>query len=123
MTTATELDAYAPCAFGAIEPSSSLVKLRVAIVCGAANNQVSSTSVEPELQDRAIAWPDDVATSGGLIQVAREPEHRSTGELGAQVGDVYETVCGFLACVAGQDPKAGGVADHFADAHLLAAVR
>lgn len=124
MPTAKELDAYASCALGAPESSSSLAELRAAIVCCATNHQVSSASVEPELQDRAIASvPGDVAISVGLTRVAGERERRSVGELGAQVSDVYETVCGFLACATGQDLTAGAVAEHFADGYLLAAVR
>lgn len=70
---ATQVDVYAPCALGGTLTSDSVDALRAEIVCGAANNQLSTGEIDWLLRERGILWvPDYVANAGGLIQVGSE---------------------------------------------------
>jgi leucine dehydrogenase len=70
---ATAADVLAPCALGGILDLESVARLRVPVVCGAANNQLASDAVADALRERSIVWaPDFVVNAGGLIAVADE---------------------------------------------------
>jgi glutamate dehydrogenase/leucine dehydrogenase len=54
---------------------SNVERLRCAIVCGSANNQLSHEGLAEDLQARDILYaPDFVANAGGLINIAVERE-------------------------------------------------
>ncbi len=66
-------DIFAPCAIGAILNEDSIAKLRVAAVCGGANNQLATAEDGDRLHARGILYaPDFVANAGGIINVATE---------------------------------------------------
>jgi leucine dehydrogenase len=70
---AVEADVLAPCALGGILTDATVARLRVRVVAGAANNQLSEDRVAGELARRGILWaPDFVANAGGLIAVFHE---------------------------------------------------
>ena len=69
----TEADLLAPCALGGVLNPDSVAALRVPVIAGAANNQLSDESVADLLSERGIVWaPDFVVNAGGLIAVADE---------------------------------------------------
>jgi leucine dehydrogenase len=70
----TKADVFAPCALGGILNDQTIPKLQVAIVAGAANNQLLNEDTHGEmLQHRGILYaPDYVINAGGLINVAHE---------------------------------------------------
>lgn len=89
----TELDVYAPCALGATLAPDSVASLRVRLVCGAANNQLSRLEVDRLLHDRGILWvPDFVANAGGLIQVGGERLGWTARDVDAAIHRVGATV-------------------------------
>lgn len=66
-------DVLAPCALGAVLDEESVAKLRVSLVCGAANNQLARSEVGDILAARGIVYaPDYVVNAGGIINVAAE---------------------------------------------------
>lgn len=66
-------DILAPCAIGAILNADSIAKLKVAAVCGGANNQLATSEDGARLHARGILYaPDFVANAGGIINVATE---------------------------------------------------
>jgi leucine dehydrogenase len=68
-----EADLLAPCALGGVLTPESVAELRVPVIAGAANNQLSDESVADLLSDRGIVWaPDFVVNAAGLIAVADE---------------------------------------------------
>jgi valine dehydrogenase (NAD+) len=116
-----DLDVYAPCALGATLTPRTVATLTSAIVCGAANNQLSSAAVEHDLHARSITWvPDYVANSGGLIQVAGERLRQQPDVVRGQVDAVYDTVAGILEYAADHAITPGAAADHLASARLAA---
>lgn len=67
------VDIYAPCALGSEFKSDDIPRLKMNVICGAANNQLVSDDVGDELFQRGIWYvPDYVANAGGLINVVDE---------------------------------------------------
>jgi leucine dehydrogenase len=70
-----EADVLAPCALGAVIHDRSIADLRVAIVAGAANNQLESERHGEALRQRGVLYaPDYVINAGGIINAASELE-------------------------------------------------
>jgi leucine dehydrogenase len=68
-----DVDILAPCALGGVIDGHIVDRLRCAIVCGAANNQLAHDGVADDLAARGILYaPDFIANAGGLINVATE---------------------------------------------------
>jgi valine dehydrogenase (NAD+) len=75
-----DCDVYAPCALGGSLTDETVPALQARVVCGAANNQLASPGIEKLLADRGVLFtPDYVANAGGLVQVADEAQHLSSG--------------------------------------------
>lgn len=71
--TSAEVDVFAPCALGAVLNEQSIRSIRAKVICGAANNQLSTHDDGRRLADRDILYaPDYVVNSGGIINVAAE---------------------------------------------------
>jgi leucine dehydrogenase len=69
----TECDVFAPCAIGQTINPTTLARLRCKIIAGAANNQLSDSSVYKILRERGIVYcPDFAINSGGVICVGAE---------------------------------------------------
>lgn len=70
-----EADVFAPCALGAVLDDRNIPRLRVAVVAGAANNQLAEPRHGDAIRARGIAYaPDYAINAGGLINVALEVE-------------------------------------------------
>lgn len=70
---AARADILAPCAIGGVLNADSIPTLRVAAVCGGANNQLARPEDGDALAARGILYaPDYVANAGGIINVATE---------------------------------------------------
>ena len=68
-----ELDVLAPCAAGGLVDERLAAALNCRVICGAANNPLSSPAVAEQLVARGILYvPDFLANCGGLISVAAE---------------------------------------------------
>jgi len=66
-------DVYAPCALGGTVSPTTLPRLKCKIICGAANNQLSSDDVGDEVAKRGILYaPDYAVNAGGLMNVSLE---------------------------------------------------
>ena len=69
-----DIDVYAPCALGASVNDESLNRLKCAIICGAANNQLADEKRHGEMvREKGILYaPDFVVNAGGIINVYYE---------------------------------------------------
>jgi leucine dehydrogenase len=66
-------DVLAPCALGAVLNETTIPALNVAVVAGAANNQLAKVADGERLFQRGILYaPDYVINAGGIINVAAE---------------------------------------------------
>lgn len=68
-----DADVFAPCALGSIINPDTIDRLKVKMVAGAANNQLSTLEMGAALQKRGILYaPDYVINAGGIINVMGE---------------------------------------------------
>ena len=68
-----EADVFAPCALGGALTEDVVNRLKAAVVCGAANNQLASPEIGTVLVKRGITYaPDYLVNAGGIINVAAE---------------------------------------------------
>ncbi|NIJ15931.1 Leu/Phe/Val dehydrogenase [Sphingobium vermicomposti] len=69
----TNADIFAPCALGGVLTPDSVSRIAARVICGGANNQLSSPDVAEMLMARNISYvPDYVANAGGIINVSAE---------------------------------------------------
>lgn len=119
-----EVDVYAPCAMGGSLTPHTAQQVRASLVCGAANNQLSETSVGGVLAGRGVTWvPDYVANGGGLVQVAGEIWDLSPAQVRADVEAIADTVSDLLARAGSSGRLPGEVADEIVAERLAAAPR
>lgn len=70
---AVDADVLSPCALGAVLDEGTIARLKVAVVAGAANNQLATPADGARLQGRGILYaPDYVINAGGIINVVAE---------------------------------------------------
>ncbi len=70
-----ECDIYSPCAMGKEFNFKNVKQVKASVICGGANNQLTSNEVGNILFKRNILFiPDYVANAGGLINVVDELE-------------------------------------------------
>ena len=66
-------DIFSPCALGAIINPDTLPRLKVKVIAGGANNQLSTPDMGEKVKERGILYaPDYVINGGGIINVAAE---------------------------------------------------
>lgn len=86
-------DVFAPCALGAVINDETLSQLQVAIIAGAANNQLAEDRHGQEIEARGILYaPDYVINGGGLINVNAELHGWSLERARNKAGEIYDTI-------------------------------
>ncbi|MFZ5624009.1 MAG: Leu/Phe/Val dehydrogenase [Gemmatimonadota bacterium] len=86
-------DIYAPCALGGTINDDTIPRLRVEVVCGAANNQLGEPRHGDELEARGITYaPDYVVNGGGVINVYGELMSWPAERAREKAGQIYDTV-------------------------------
>ena len=113
---AVEADVFAPCALSHSIRPETVDELRVAVVCGGANNQLASPEMGEALVARGIAYaPDYVVNAGGIINVASELSgNYSESWVRAKVDDIPATLLGVLERAKAEGRPPGDVADAMA---------
>jgi leucine dehydrogenase len=92
-------DVFSPCAIGQTVNPSTLQRLSCKIIAGAANNQLSDTSVYSLLRQKNILYcPDFAINSGGVICVGAELAEGgpSLPWIRDKVDGIYRTTCKVL---------------------------
>ncbi len=68
-----DADIFSPNALGAVLNEQTLPRLKVKVVAGGANNQLSTSDMGAKVRDAGILYaPDYVINGGGIINVAGE---------------------------------------------------
>jgi leucine dehydrogenase len=94
---AVDADIFAPCALGAVVNDDTVRQFKVAIIAGAANNQLDEERHGDMLDEQGIVYaPDYVINSGGLINVNAEVEGWSLERSHRKAAEIYETILGVL---------------------------
>jgi leucine dehydrogenase len=85
-------DIYAPCALGATINDQTIERLKVKIVCGAANNQLAENRHGDILKERGILYaPDYLINAGGVMNVSIEFEGWSAEKATKMVDKIFDT--------------------------------
>jgi leucine dehydrogenase len=88
-----EADIFAPCALGAVINDLTIPQLKVAVVAGAANNQLLEERHGDELERRGILYaPDYVANAGGVINVYSELAGWTSARSFRKADEIYDTI-------------------------------
>ena len=106
-----EADIFAPCALGAIINDETLPQLKVDIVAGASNNQLSEDRHGEALRQRGILYAPDALNAGGLVNVASEAEGYDAAKSRAQTTLIYDTMMNIFE----RAKAAGEPTNHIAD--------
>ena len=112
-------DVFAPCALeGAINPQT-LPRLKAKIVCGTANNQLSSLDVGDELHARGILHaPDYAVNAGGVMNVSLEIDGYNRERAMRLIRSIYHTLGRIFAVSAEQNMAPQRVADQMAETRI-----
>ena len=85
-------DIYAPCALGATVNDQTIDRLKVKIICGAANNQLAENRHGDMLKEKGILYaPDYLINAGGVMNVSIEFEGWSAEKSTRMVDKIYDT--------------------------------
>jgi leucine dehydrogenase len=106
-------DILAPCALGGILDTSIIARLDCAIVCGAANNQLTDRAAATALQQRGITYcPDFVANAGGVLSGAFDILGWPMAEVTKRIDAIYNTCLEILEYAAHEhiDPASAAIA-------------
>ena len=120
----TECDVLVPCALGGAITDGNVDRLRCAVVCGSANNQLAGDLLADALADRGILYaPDFIANAGGLIHVFMEIEGYSEERAIALAEGIEETLGRVFALASRLAITPLDAARELADRRLRAALR
>ena len=85
-----KVDIFIPCALGGVINSKTLPALNTKIICGAANNQLASKTMDAFLAEKGIVYvPDYLASGGGLIYASCMYRNIETSEATRHVESIY----------------------------------
>jgi valine dehydrogenase (NAD+) len=119
---ARPLDVYAPCALGGAIDDEVAVTIEAAIVCGAANNQLTNDDVDNVLAERGVVYcPDYLVNAGGVIQVADERYGFDFARARAKTAGIFDTLLDVLATAAANGITPAEAADERAERRMAAA--
>lgn len=95
----TPADVLIPAAVGGLLDPAAIERLRVPLVVGPANNQLTDDTLAEALATKGVVWiPDFVASAGGVIYtLGREIEGLDDQDAGARVDAIESTVDKILA--------------------------
>lgn len=94
----TDMDIYAPCALGATVNSTTLPRLKCAIIAGAANNQLEDETVHGQqvMESGIIYAPDYLINSGGVINCFAEVDGLDENWVKEKTEGIYQTTSNIL---------------------------
>lgn len=110
------VDVFSPCALGAVLNDDSIARLRAAIVCGGANNQLAEDRHGIALHERGILYaPDYVVNAGGAMSAGREGPDFDPAEVARAVEGIYDTCLTIFGRAAAEGIAPSVMADRLAE--------
>jgi leucine dehydrogenase len=114
-------DVYAPCALGATVNDSTLPRLRVEVIAGAANNQLAADRHGDLLEQRQILYaPDYVINGGGVINIYGEIHRWPAERSQKKAGEIYGTLLRIFAIAREERIPTYRAADRLAEQRIAA---
>jgi len=113
---AQPIDIFAPCALSHAVREDTVEAIQAKLICGAANNQISSCAVGERLRDRGILYcPDYIVNAGGIINVASELSGRFDPDwVSAKVEAIPKTLLKIIERAEAENRTTSAVADAMA---------
>jgi leucine dehydrogenase len=112
-------DIFAPCALGGVINNQTIPLLRVAIVAGAANNQLLEEGHADMLSERSILYaPDYAANAGGVIQGCTEILGWESERASRKVAEIFDTILTILERAKAERISTHKAADQLAEFRL-----
>ncbi|GAA4450303.1 Leu/Phe/Val dehydrogenase [Novipirellula rosea] len=112
-------DVFAPCALGGTVNSQTALRLKSAIVAGAANNQLAEPAVAKTLTDRNILYaPDYVINAGGIINISYEKQGYNLDKAMRHTERIGETLTEIFQRAKTEEISTAEVADRIAQERL-----
>ncbi|MFM8353070.1 MAG: Glu/Leu/Phe/Val dehydrogenase dimerization domain-containing protein [Actinomycetales bacterium] len=119
-----EADIFAPCALGGILDDDRIGRLRVAVIAGAANNQLAEDRHAEALSARDVLYaPDFVINAGGVISGSVALLNQTHPEMVRQVDGIHDTTLDVLERAARERITTLRAAEQLAESRLQAARR
>jgi leucine dehydrogenase len=116
-----DVDVVSPCALGGVLNDDTIPRLRAAVVCGAANNQLREARHGRMLRERGIAYaPDYVVSAGGLIAGMEELAGFDARAARERVERIEQTLATVLELAARDGIPESDAADQIAEARIAA---
>jgi leucine dehydrogenase len=116
-----QADIFAPCALGAVINDQTIPQLKVEIVAGAANNQLSENRHGDELEAKGILYaPDYVANAGGVINVYSELAGWTRERSLRKADEIYQTILGVFEIAKAEGLRTYEAADRLAERRMTA---
>lgn len=100
-----DVDVLVPAALGGVISPDAVDRLRCAVICGPANNQLTDDGVADMLHARGIMWaPDFIVNSGGVLyEVAVGLDQTSDADALTEVRQIGERLAAILEQSAAED--------------------
>jgi leucine dehydrogenase len=111
-------DVFAPCALGGVLAADTANQLQARIVCGAANNVLSSIEVGDILARRGILYAPDYLVNAGALIRGSEFYLKKRPESTASVERIYERTRRILQLAQERESSPARIADELAEARL-----
>ena len=112
-------DVFVPCALGAILNDHTIARLRVEVVCGAANNQLQADHHALALAARGILYaPDYIVNAGGVISGSVALLGETPDGMAARVHSIHDTLLTVLDLASRDGITTAAAADRYAEARL-----
>jgi valine dehydrogenase (NAD+) len=116
---ATPLDVFMPCAMGGAIDQRVAATISTRIICGGANNQLTTPSVEATLAARGILYtPDYLANAGGVIQVSGELSGFDFDRAQARAAGIHDTAARVFGTATELGLLPGAAADLLAEQRM-----
>jgi leucine dehydrogenase len=122
---AAQADVFSPCALSYDLSPERNRDIKAKAICGAANNQLSSSSAGQDLHERGILYiPDYIANAGGLINVVGElsPQGYSRAEVESRTLAIEDTVNELIGLSRRNNRPPSDVADELAETRFRSKV-
>lgn len=121
---AESADIFSPCAMGGAIDDHVLDMLKARVVCGGANNQLTSPEMGKGLAERGILYaPDYCVNAGGLIQVDDERHGFSFERAKSRAARIYDTTTHVFEVAASRGVTPDEAAHMLADDRIRAVGR
>jgi leucine dehydrogenase len=115
-----DIDVYAPCALGATVNDDTLSRLKCAVICGAANNQLANEKQHGEqVKTKGILYaPDFVVNAGGIINVFYELEGYNRERAMKHAEGIYNTTWNVIQTAKQENIPTYAAANHLAEKRI-----